>query len=716
MAQKLFVDLASGNEAQNYTIGGKASPLLKLSSKFNVPKGFAITTLAFDKFLQTSGISEMLSFDKTSYPDFSAVRSKCKDSKLPESLLKGIEKQLDQKDMAGVPLVVRSSASIEDSSRASFAGRFKTVINVNGARNIEAAIKEVYASTFTKDVLSYCENAGKRIESVKMAIIVQELIVGDVSGVMFTRNPNTFEEKMLIEAVVGLNEGLVSGKVTPSKFVYDNNKHVIESAEYVKQPLAVTVKRNGVGLTENNREIQGILDEKTVAEIGHLGEEIEKVFGLPQDIEWTISKGKIYVLQSRPITTHRSFYVQRANVSNAADVFKGYAASKGVAKGKVALVNSPDETIPNDAVLVAEVVDTDYSIDTIKRAKAIITEDGGILSHAAILARELKIPCVVGVQNIMKKLKNGDFVVVDGSAGVVYKGDAASPGLNTGRTLDYSFIYDFSNMSKLGSTGVYYEQFDDALIYYAEKEMSTAELRKNLGNKIAGKQIILGGVPKYYIYKQYELNNRDPEMNRLSLQAIRAAKSLRAAEIDSVANMLFKTAEQHIKENKEISDKGTVAAKKLMLLNLMRAGWCYTLLNELICEGYAITAMDKKLHDMFKSNKSIILDFTSAIDSGEKFSHDKLNPVKKDELKAISDFYIAVRRWRLDSYPMFETIGATGDAYRSKVSELITALSTSGKGPNEVKEEVIDFSNFLNQRYRERVISPENLVGKKDKT
>ena len=697
MAQRLFVDLGSNIDVQDDIIGGKGSSLLKLSSKFNVPEGFIITTLAFDKFLKTSGIGEMLNFDNAAYPDFSEVRRKCKSAELPESLLRGIEKQLNQKGIEDVPLVVRSSATIEDSSKASFAGRFKTVINVNGIRNVEAAIKEVYASTFTKDVISYCEDTSKKIESIKMAIIVQELIVGDASGVMFTRDPNTFEEKALIEAVVGLNEGLVSGKVTPSKFVYDNNKHIIESAEYVKQPRAAAVKKDGVGFANNNRELREILDKKTAAEIGHLGQEIEKLLGLPQDIEWTISEAKIYVLQSRPITTHKSFYIQHTQVSNATDVFKGYAASKGVAKGKVALVNGSDETIPNDVILVAEVLDTDYSIDTIKGAKAIITEDGGILSHAAILARELKIPCVVGVQNIMKKLKNGDFVVVDGSTGVVYKSTTASPVLNTGRTLDYSFIYDFSSMSKLGSTGAYYEQFDDVVIYYAEKEMSAAELQKNLGDKIAGKQIIRGSMPKYFIYKQYLLNNRDPEMNRLSLQAIRAAKSLRAERVDTVANMLLKTAERHIEENKELSNKETVAAKKMMLLNLMRAGWCYTLLNELICEGYAITTMDKELRDTFKNNEGAMLDFTSAIDSGEDFSYDKLNYVEKNRLKVIKEFYTTVRRWRLDSYPMFEDIGATGDAYQSKVRELIAALSTSGEDPNEVKAGVIAFSNSLNQ-------------------
>ena len=107
--------------------------------------------------------------------------------------------------------------------------------------------------------------------------------------------------------------------------------------------------------------------------------------------------------------------------------------------------------------------------------------------------------------------------------------------------------------------------------------------------------------------------------------------------------------------------------------------------------------MDKRLHDTFKGSERIILDFTSAVDSGEEFSHDKLSLVEKAEFKNAREFYTTVRRWRLDSYPMFEAIGATGDAYQSKVRELITALSTPEKDPNEIKAEVIAFSNSLNQ-------------------
>ena len=697
MAQKLFVELVSNNEAQIDILGGKAHSLLKLSSKFNVPKGFVITTLAFDEFLRSNGIAEIVKSDKATHLDFHLIRSKFENSKLSESLLNSIEKRLDENGLSEAPLVVRSSATIEDSSKASFAGRFKTVINVKGIHDIEAAVKDVYASTFTKDVLSYCENTGKKIENVKMAVIIQELIIGDASGVMFTRDPNTFDEKTLIEAVVGLNEGLVSGKVTPSKFTYDNKMHVIESSEYARQPHAITVKKNGTRISQNDKDIRNFLGEKTLEEIGALGQEIEKVFGTPQDIEWTVSNGKIYVLQSRPITTRRSFYTQRVQISNATDVFKGYAASRGVAKGKVALVNEPNETIPTGAILVAEVLDTDYSIETIKGAKAIITEDGGILSHAAILARELGIPCVVGLQNIMKKLKNGEYVVVDGSNGVVYKSKTLPAVLNTGSTLDYSFIYDFSKMSKLGGTEVYYEQFDHMVIYYAGKEMNSIELQRNLMDKFGNDQIIRGSMPKYFIYKQYLLNNRDPEMNKLSLQAVKAAKSFSAAKIDAVANMLLTTAKQHIEKNTGLPDKETAAAKKIMLLNLMRAGWCYTLLNELICEGYAITTMDKKLRSVFRNNESAVLDFTSAIDSGEEFNYEKLNPIEKAELKNAREFYTTVKKWRLDSYPMFEAIGATGDVYQSKVRELIASLATPGKDSNEIKAEAIAFSNSLNR-------------------
>ena len=688
-----FINLNSGAEAQNDIVGGKGSSLLKLSSKFDVPKGFVITTVAFDEFLKSSSIEEIIKSNKADPLDFNTIVDKFKSSNLPEGLLNGIEKQLEENDMSDLPLVVRSSATIEDSGKASFAGRFKTVINVKGIENIKDAIKEVYASTFTNDVLSYCKNAGKNLDSVKMAVIIQELIIGDASGVMFTMDPNTFDEKTLIEAVVGLNEGLVSGKITPSKFTYDNNKHAIESSDYTKQSNAIRIKNNGIETTNNDKDIKNFLDKETLERLGSIGQEIEKLFGAPQDIEWTIKDGKIYVLQSRPITTHKSFYNQHAQVNNATDVFKGHAASRGVAKGKVALVNGPNDIIPDDSILVAEVLETEYSTETIKMAKGIITEDGGILSHAAILARELKIPCVVGVPDIMSKLKNGDNVVVDGSNGIVYKSDTLPPVLNTTPTLDYSFIYDFSKMTEIDNTKSYYEQFDNMIIYYSDKEMNLAELQKHLGNKIDNKQIIYGSGPKYFIYRQYLLNNKDPEMNKLSQQAIEAAKSFNPKMVDNVSNMLLAKAKHYIEENNKLENKEALETKKLMVLNLMRAGWCYTLVNTVICEGYAITTMDKKLHDIFKGNESTVFDFTSAIDSGEEFNYGNLSNIEKDELKNAKEFYTMVRRWRLDSYPMFKDIGATGNEYQSKIRGLVASLSTHGESSNEVKAEIIDFFN-----------------------
>ncbi len=688
-----FINLNSGAEAQNDIVGGKGSSLLKLSSKFDVPKGFVITTVAFDEFLKSSSIEEIIKSNKADSLDFNTIVDKFKNSNLPEELLKGIEKKLKENNISDLPLVVRSSATIEDSGKASFAGRFKTVINVKGIENIEAAIKEVYASTFTNDVLSYCKNAGKNLESVKMAVIIQELIIGDASGVMFTMDPNTFDEKTLIEAVVGLNEGLVSGKITPSKFTYDNNKHTIESSDYTKQPNAIRIKNNGIETTNNDKDIKNFLDKKTLERLGSIGQEIEKLFGAPQDIEWTIKDGKIYVLQSRPITTHKSFYNQHAQVNNATDVFKGHAASRGIAKGKVALVKGPNDTIPDDSILVAEVLETEYSTETIKMAKGIITEDGGILSHAAILARELKIPCVVGVPDIMSKLKNGDNVVVDGSSGIVYKSDTLPPVLNTTPTLDYSFIYDFSKMTEIDNTKSYYEEFDNMIIYYSDKEMNLPELQKHLRNKIDNKQIIYGSGPKYFIYKQYLLNNKDPEMNKLSQQAIEAAKSFNPKMVDNVSNMLLSKAKHYLEENDKLENKEALETKKLIVLNLMRAGWCYTLVNTVICEGYAITTMDKKLHDIFKGNESTVFDFTSAIDSGEEFNYGNLSNIEKDELKNAKEFYTMVRRWRLDSYTMFKDIGATGNEYQSKIRGLVASLSTHGESSNEVKAEIIDFFN-----------------------
>ncbi|ASI13755.1 pyruvate phosphate dikinase [Candidatus Mancarchaeum acidiphilum] len=694
MIQEMHINLNSGAKAPIDLVGGKGSSLLKLSSKFMVPKGFIITTFAFDAFIQENGINKLLIIDdKSTHLNLGKVRSRCKTSKLPKVLLRDIKKLLKENGISNVPLIIRSSATIEDSGKASFAGRFRTVINVKGMRNIENAIKEVYASAFTKDVLSYFNGIDKGIERIKMAIVIQELIIGEVSGVMFTRDPNTSDEKTLIEAVVGLNEGLVSGKITPSKFVYDNNRYTVENAEYIKQPNAFAIKKAGIRIIENSRDIRDFLNSKKIKEIGQLGQKIAEIFGAPQDIEWTMSDGKIYILQSRPITTYKSIYVDQTQVSNATDVFKGYAASKGVAKGKVKLVKSPRDWIPKGSILVADVLETDYPIDTIKKASAIITEDGGILSHAAIVARELRIPCVISVKNAMKSLKDGDYVVVDGSAGVVYKGENSSMAFDTVRSIDYSFIYDFSRMSKLGGTGAYYEEFDKLIIYYAEKEIRTSELESNLKGGFKGKKIIFGSGPKYFIYKMFLLNNKDPEMYKLSIGAIKASNSFNAKKFDSFSDILLAEAEHYLEDSKKFSNNKTTTGKRKALLNLMRAGWCYTLLNSIMCEGYAITAIYKRLQYTFKGNESEILDFLSDLDSGEAYENDKLGLRQKSRLEKVKEFYAAVRKWRLNSYPMFKDRGATGELYYKKLNKLIEELSKPKETMDKVREEAIAFSN-----------------------
>ena len=362
----MFVRTLSGGGSIE-EIGGKAHRLSLLTRYFNVPEGFVVTTKAYELWRETGS--------------------------LPEGVIEEIKEYFQSPYVLEdrFPVVVRSSATVEDSSRASFAGVFESVTNVGSFDELIKAIERVFRSTESERVKGYMKRLG--IEGdVKMAVVVQRQINPKLSGVLFTRSPNE-PDMALVEFVKGSPEKLVSGEAS--------GQHLL--------------------LPRDPSKVKGHL----MRELIETGLEVEDLFGRPQDIEWAYD-GTLWLLQSRDITvlTQKSEGAKESpKASQGWYKLIGVPASPGRARGKAYFVlddQPPEEAeklFPKGGILVTYVLHAEY-YSLFMKASGIITKVESVLSHPAIIARELGIPCVAGVD--VEVIREGDEVIVDGDAGVVY--------------------------------------------------------------------------------------------------------------------------------------------------------------------------------------------------------------------------------------------------------------------------------------------------------
>lgn len=329
------------------------------------------------------------------------------------------------------PLVaVRSSATAEDLPDASFAGQQETYLNIAGENNVIQKVRECWASLFTERAIYYRQQKGFDHLKVGLAAVVQLMVQSDVSGVAFSVDPISHDKKTItIEAIYGLGEYIVQGRVTPDHYEVDKQTLAINKSEIKKQTIELskkgteTVERAVTGSRATSQK----LTPKQIIEVAKLVKRIEKHYFFPQDIEWALEDGVVYITQSRPITT----VSQTGSSDNSAFVsadgakllFKADPASPGVAIGRPVVLTSPKENdkIKKGDILVSSYTSPDY-VPAMKRAVAIVTEMGGRTSHAAIVSRELGIPAVVGAENATKLLARERIISVNGSTGEVYKG------------------------------------------------------------------------------------------------------------------------------------------------------------------------------------------------------------------------------------------------------------------------------------------------------
>ncbi|MGH2638401.1 MAG: PEP/pyruvate-binding domain-containing protein, partial [Rhabdochlamydiaceae bacterium] len=295
--------------------------------------------------------------------------------------------------------MVRSSATREDGVRYSFAGLFDTVLDVKQDGLLDA-IKEVYASLCNIRAVHYFRTHGLRFSSVKMAVIVQKFVETDVAGVVFTENPmDSRKDEMVIEYVEGRGEALVSGRVAPARIMIDR-KTLMPKRGFADQKAARKRKIGKDALTV-------LLDDAI---------RLERVYEAPLDIEWGMKGSKLYIFQARPITT--GHMLETAASFSLAPV--GYSklkgtpiSSGGVVEGRIRVIEEDGalRSIKKGDVVVTKMTHED-ALPWILEAGAIIAEYGGLTSHAAIVAREYGIPCIVGVNNATSILKNNGKAIV----------------------------------------------------------------------------------------------------------------------------------------------------------------------------------------------------------------------------------------------------------------------------------------------------------------
>lgn len=506
-------------------VGGKGANLGEMyRAGFPIPPGFIVTAQCYKEFIERMGLQNkiMSALSGLNVDDNAKLQAASKEiqrlissTPLPDDIRNDIVDyysalSLDSKKSAGdiisdseQPYVaVRSSATAEDLPEASFAGQQATFLNIRTEKMVPEAVQACWASLFTARAIYYRQKNNFEHGKVLIAVVVQKMVNSEKSGIMFTANPATSNtSEIVIEAVYGLGETIVSGSVNPNTFIVNKSNLAIKSTVVREQQweLIRGESRNGKdGKDSKNiqrniepeRKKKQIIDDKVVVEIARIGRNIENHYKKPQDIEWAMEAGKVYIVQSRAITTLKKVVADAESPSSlslsstlssspssplqsssssalpsalsvakaeqmseqmsgqtsrqtseqvvepvdssasladrqskAKIILSGQTASPGVASGPVNIIHSAEELdkIKQGDVLVTEMTNPDM-VPAMKRASAIITDEGGMTCHAAIVSREMGIPCIVGTEQATKVLKIKQTVTVDATHGHVYNG------------------------------------------------------------------------------------------------------------------------------------------------------------------------------------------------------------------------------------------------------------------------------------------------------
>lgn len=444
--------------------GGKNASLGEMTqAKIPVPPGFAITAYAYKRFITETQIAQEIyqtinetvtdPEDPKQYEEASKkVRKLIEAAEMPKEIEEAIREayhKLGKKIHAtNVHVAVRSSATAEDLPDASFAGQQETFLNVKGSDEVVEKTIKCWSSLFTPRAIFYRTKKGFAHEQVLISVGIQKMINSRSAGVMFTINPVTGNRtQMVIEGTWGLGEAVVSGAETPDHFELDKQTLEIiarriakKTVEYIRDPESGKTEHAQVPL--DRQEKPSVTDEE-IRRIAQLGVQIDQHYGKPQDIEWAIDRDlefpeSIFIVQSRPETIWGTQEKEKETavaatprqLSELKVVATGIAAGRrNISHGVAKIVFSPEDAsklIKKGDILVTPMTNPDF-VPYMKIVSAIVTDKGGVTAHAAIVSRELGIPCIVGAETATKSMETGKEYTVDARNGVVYEGVIPPP-------------------------------------------------------------------------------------------------------------------------------------------------------------------------------------------------------------------------------------------------------------------------------------------------
>jgi pyruvate,water dikinase len=447
------VTLGEVSESDLPLVGGKASKLGELVREgLPIPPGFVLTTEAYSAFVDETALkTELPAALATIRPERAdtvegasqRIRHLFETVPFPPALLQEITSAYEAfaQQHSVRFCAVRSSATAEDLEGASFAGLQDTYLNVSGTEQVVTAVRKCWGSLFTPRVLVYRHRKGFDQGAVRLAVLIQKMVDADVSGILFTRDPNTGENHMIVEAGWGLGEAIVGGEVTPDHYVIDGSTLKIIHKQLSEQKVRLVRaegggnRREDVPVTERN--VQKLPDAR-LHRLASLARVIESHYRRPMDVEWCGDAEAIYIVQARPVTTIPKSTVAGAPTEGVAapaaaaksgeeaPLLRGFGASPGVAGGVARVLHGSAEMekLKAGEILVTTMTTPDM-VPAMSRAAAIVTDEGGMTCHAAIVSRELGVPCVVGTREATKLVTDGLEVTVDGKTGAVYRGTRA---------------------------------------------------------------------------------------------------------------------------------------------------------------------------------------------------------------------------------------------------------------------------------------------------
>lgn len=441
-------------------VGGKNASLgemTKLLSRKNIPipSGFAVTANAFQLFLTESAIKNKVwrtveAIDVTNTQQLAEEGKKLRDMimavPMPEKLVKEITQAYTelchQVKISNLKVAVRSSATAEDLPGASFAGQHDSFLNVGGAANVVVAVQKCFASLFTDRAISYRVNKKFKHRKVSMSVGVQMMVRSNngASGVIFTIDTETgFPRVVQVDSSFGYGEAIVQGKVVPDHYVVfkdtlKTHRPIIEKKLGSKLLKFVSDEERGSVIvpTTPAERIEFSISDNEVLQLAKWAVEIEKMFGKPMDIEWAkdgVSK-KLFIVQARPETVEAGKdqnVIETYRLAHRGKVItKGISVGAKIGVGRARLIKSPKQlsAFKEGDVLVTKMTDPAWE-PIMKKAAAIVTDGGGRTSHAAIVSRELGVPCIVGTGDATKTVKDSEAITVscaEGDIGFIYAG------------------------------------------------------------------------------------------------------------------------------------------------------------------------------------------------------------------------------------------------------------------------------------------------------